>query len=43
MPVFTSYATGTPCWVDVTSPELDQRGRIVCAGRSDRRAHTTMP
>jgi uncharacterized protein len=24
MPVFTSYATGTPCWVDVTSPDLDR-------------------
>ena len=24
MPEFTSYAHGTPCWVDVTSPELDQ-------------------
>ena len=24
MPEFTSYATGVPCWVDVTSPELDQ-------------------
>ena len=24
MPEFTSYATGTPCWVDVTSPELDR-------------------
>ena len=24
MPVFTSYATGMPCWVDVTSPELER-------------------
>jgi predicted enzyme related to lactoylglutathione lyase len=24
MPEFTSYATGTPCWVDITSPELDR-------------------
>ena len=24
MPEFTSYAHGTPCWVDVTSPELDK-------------------
>jgi uncharacterized protein len=24
MPEFTSYAHGTPCWVDVTSPELDR-------------------
>ena len=24
MAEFTSYAHGTPCWVDVTSPELDQ-------------------
>ena len=24
MPEFTSYAHGTPCWVDVTSPKLDQ-------------------
>src|SRR5918994_6669950 len=23
MPEFTSYAHGTPCWVDVTSPDLD--------------------
>jgi uncharacterized protein len=23
MPEFTEYATGTPCWVDVTSPDLD--------------------
>ena len=24
MPEFTEYAPGTPCWVDVTSPELDR-------------------
>lgn len=24
MPEFTSYAHGTPCWVDVTSPDLDR-------------------
>jgi predicted enzyme related to lactoylglutathione lyase len=24
MPEFTSYLHGTPCWVDVTSPELDK-------------------
>ncbi len=24
MPVFTEYATGTPCWTDVTSPDLDR-------------------
>jgi predicted enzyme related to lactoylglutathione lyase len=24
MPVFTSYATGVPCWVDVASPDLDR-------------------
>ena len=24
MPEFTRYAHGTPCWVDVTSPELDK-------------------
>jgi hypothetical protein len=24
MPEFDAYAHGTPCWVDVTSPELDQ-------------------
>jgi uncharacterized protein len=24
MPEFTEYAAGTPCWVDVTSPELDR-------------------
>ena len=23
MPEFTAYAPGTPCWVDVTSPDLD--------------------
>ena len=23
MAEFTSYAHGTPCWVDVTSPDLD--------------------
>ena len=23
MPEFTAYETGTPCWVDVTSPDLD--------------------
>jgi uncharacterized protein len=24
MPEFTEYAPGTPCWVDLTSPELDR-------------------
>src|SRR5687768_13698264 len=24
MPEFTEYAAGTPCWVDVTSPELER-------------------
>lgn len=24
MPEITEYAPGTPCWVDVTSPELDR-------------------
>ena len=24
MPEFTSYASGTPCWTDITSPELDR-------------------
>ncbi len=24
MPEFTEYAPGTPCWVDVTSPDLDR-------------------
>ncbi len=24
MPEFTSYAAGTPCWFDITSPELDR-------------------
>ncbi len=24
MPEFTAYPTGTPCWVDVTSPELER-------------------
>lgn len=24
MPVFTEYSTGTPCWTDVTSPDLDR-------------------
>jgi predicted enzyme related to lactoylglutathione lyase len=24
MSEFTEYAPGTPCWVDVTSPELDR-------------------
>ena len=24
MPGFTEYAPGTPCWVDVTSPDLDR-------------------
>ena len=24
MPVFTEYTTGTPCWTDVTSPDLDR-------------------
>ncbi len=24
MPEFTSYASGTPCWIDITSPELDR-------------------
>ncbi len=39
MPEFTSYASGTPCWIDITSPELDRRSRSTptsSAGRPSR-------